>query len=152
MFPAEVVGKIACTVQVDTELVYAYAKTGENGPLEEFISGQHQANLQSVGDRCFEEGLYEAARIVFQHIPNYGRLASTLVKLHLFQPAVDAARKANSPKTWKEARPSCPMPSSVYSSLSLSLQGCADLGGAACHGLPEIQGSCAVHQYLIPQS
>ena len=89
-------------LQVDTELVYAYAKTGEIGPLEEFISGSHQANLQSVGDRCFTEGLFDAARIVFQHIPNWGRLASTLVKLHLFQQAVDAARKANSPRTWKE--------------------------------------------------
>ena len=84
--------------------MYAYAKTGENGPLEEFISSSHQANLQSVGDRCFEEGLFDAARIIFQHIPNWGRLASTLVKLHLFQPAVDAARKANSPRTWKEVR------------------------------------------------
>ncbi len=87
---------------MDTELVYAYAKTGEIGPLEEFISSSHQANLQSVGDRCFNEGLFDAARIVFQHIPNWGRLASTLVKLHLFQQAVDAARKANSPRTWKE--------------------------------------------------
>lgn len=52
--------------------------------------------------RCFEEGLYEAARVIFSRIPNYGRLASTLVKLHQFQAAVDAARKANSPKTWKE--------------------------------------------------
>lgn len=54
--------------------------------------------------RCFEEGLYEAARVIFSRIPNYGRLASTLVKLHQFQAAVDAARKANSPKTWKEVR------------------------------------------------
>lgn len=91
-------------LQVDTELVYAYAKTGGIGPLEEFISGSHQANLQSVGDRCFTEGLFEAARIIFQHIPNWGRLASTLVKLHLFQQAVDAARKANSPRTWKEVK------------------------------------------------
>ena len=101
-------------LQVDTELVYAYAITKENGPLEEFISGSHQANLQSVGDRCYEEGLFEAARIIFQHIPNWGKLASTLVKMHLFQPAVDAARKANSPRTWKEVLPvphDCPFPS-----------------------------------------
>jgi Region in Clathrin and VPS len=58
----------------------------------------------SVADRLFDEGLYEAAKIIFQHIPNYGRLASTLVKLHQFQAAVDAARKANSAKTWKEVR------------------------------------------------
>lgn len=89
-------------MQVDTELVYAYAKTEDMGALEEFISGTHQANLQSVGDRVFDEGMFEAARAIFAHIPNWGRLASTLVRLHQFQQAVDAARKANSPKTWKE--------------------------------------------------
>ena len=91
-------------VQVDTELVYAYAKTGDLAAMEEFISGPHQANLGTVGEYCFNEGLYEAARVVFAHIPNWGRLASTLVRLHQFQAAVDAARKANSPKTWKEVR------------------------------------------------
>lgn len=90
--------------QVDTELVYAYAKTEDMGALEEFMSGTHQANLQSVGDRVFDEGMFEAARAIFAHIPNWGRLASTLVRLHQFQQAVDAARKANSPKTWKEVR------------------------------------------------
>jgi len=35
-----------------------------------------------VGDRCFDEGNYEAARVLFAFIPNYGRLASTLVRLH----------------------------------------------------------------------
>ena len=90
------------TLQVDTELVYAYAKTGDLAALEEFISGAHQANLQSVGERLFSEGLFEPARTIFQHIPNYGRLASTLVRLHQFQAAVEAARKANSPRTWKE--------------------------------------------------
>ena len=63
--------------------------------------------LQSVGDRIFDEGLYEAARILFAHIPNYGRLASCLVRLHQFQPAVEAARKANSPRTWKEVCYAC---------------------------------------------
>jgi clathrin heavy chain len=93
--------------KVDSELVFAYAKTGQLGPLEEFISGAQQANLQSAGDRCFEAQLYEAARIIFVHIPNWGRLASTLVRLHHFQQAVDAARKANSPRTWKEVCYAC---------------------------------------------
>ena len=48
--------------------------------------------------------MYEPARILFQHLPNWGRLASTLVRLGRFQPAVDAARKANSPRIWKEVR------------------------------------------------
>lgn len=38
--------------KVDSELVFAYAKTGQLGPLEEFISGAQQANLQTAGDRC----------------------------------------------------------------------------------------------------
>lgn len=63
-----------------------------------------QANLQACGDRLFDEGLYEAARILFAQIPNYARLASTLLKLARYQHAVDAARKANSPKCWKEVR------------------------------------------------
>jgi hypothetical protein len=36
---------------VDTELVYAYSRTKDMGPLEEFIGSSHLANLQSVGDR-----------------------------------------------------------------------------------------------------
>lgn len=93
--------------KVDTELVYAYAKTNQMGALEEFISATHQANLQACGDRLFDEGLFEAARILFQHLPNWGRLASTLVRLTRFQQAVDAARKANSPKVWKEVMFAC---------------------------------------------
>jgi hypothetical protein len=57
-----------------------------------------------VERRCFEEGLYDASRVIFSRIPSWGRLASTLVKLHQFQAAVDAARKANNARTWKEVR------------------------------------------------
>ena len=48
-----------------------------------------------------------AARIIYATIPTSGRLASTLVRLHCFQPAVDAARKANSARTWKEVAYAC---------------------------------------------
>ena len=54
--------------------------------------------------RLFEESRYEAARVLFAHIPNWGRLASTLVKLERYQQAVDAARKANSPKVCVQSR------------------------------------------------
>ncbi len=37
---------------MDTELVYAYAKTGDLGALEEFISGAQQANLQARARRA----------------------------------------------------------------------------------------------------
>jgi clathrin heavy chain len=51
--------------------------------------------LQDVGDRCFEEGLYEAARIIYAKIPNYSRLATTLIRLKQYVAAVEAARKDN---------------------------------------------------------
>ncbi len=53
----------------------------------------HATPRDGARRRCFEEGLYDAARIIYTRIPNYGRLASTLVRLHQFQAAVDAARK-----------------------------------------------------------
>ncbi|WIA40738.1 hypothetical protein OEZ86_004423 [Tetradesmus obliquus] len=93
--------------KVDSELLYAYARVNNLGEIDAFLHTSHQANLQSVGDRCFDEGMYEAARLLFTHIPNWGRLASTLVRLHRFQEAVDAARKANSSKTWKEVCFAC---------------------------------------------
>ncbi|CAI6011217.1 unnamed protein product [Closterium sp. NIES-65] len=93
--------------KVDQELVYAYAKIEKLDAIEEFIALPNVANLQSVGDRLFDEELYEAARIIFQHISNWGRLASTLVRLQQFQAAVDAARKANSARVWKEVCFAC---------------------------------------------
>ena len=59
---------------------------------------------QAIGDRCYDDGFYEAARLLFTNISNFSRLASALVKLLKFQDAVEAARKANSTRTWKEAR------------------------------------------------
>ena len=88
--------------KVDTELCYAYARINKLSDLEEFIATPNAANRAVVGDRCFDEGLYEAAKVMFISDSNWGRLASTLVKLHQFQSAVDAARKANTAKTWKE--------------------------------------------------
>jgi clathrin heavy chain len=101
------VRKRARDPKVDTELVYALAKTGALAEMDTLVHGTHQANLQAVGDRLFEEGDYEAARALYAFIPNYGRLASALVRLHRFQEAVDAARKANNPKTWKEVCFAC---------------------------------------------
>lgn len=92
---------------VDTELAHAHAANGELAELEAFLAGPHGAALQAVGDRAFDDGRFEAARLVFAKIPNYGRLASALVRLRQWQPAVDAARKAASPRTWKEVCFAC---------------------------------------------
>ncbi|CAF4566840.1 unnamed protein product, partial [Rotaria sp. Silwood1] len=60
-----------------------------------------------VGDRCFDQGMYEAAKLLYNNISNYAKLAVTLCYLGDYQGAVDSARKANSTKTWKEICFSC---------------------------------------------
>lgn len=99
---------------IDTELVYSYAKASELenasyslADLEDFISGPNIAQLLNVGEKCFDETMYEAARIIFAHINNYSRLASALIKLGKYRDAVAAAGKANSIKTWKEVMVAC---------------------------------------------
>lgn len=57
-----------------------------------------------VGDRCYDDKMYEAAKLLYNNVSNFGRLASTLVHLGEYQAAVDGARKANSTRTWKEVK------------------------------------------------
>ena len=46
--------------------------------------------------------MYEAAKLLYNNISNFAKLAITLVHLKEYQGAVDGARKANSTRTWKE--------------------------------------------------
>uniref|UniRef100_A0A914HD52 Clathrin heavy chain n=1 Tax=Globodera rostochiensis TaxID=31243 RepID=A0A914HD52_GLORO len=92
---------------IETELCFAYAKTGRLTELEEFITEPNHAQIQQVGDRCVEHGMNDAARILFNSISNYAKLATTLVELGDFPGAVDAGRKANSTKTWKQVCFAC---------------------------------------------
>ena len=92
---------------IESELIYAYAKTARLADLEEFVSGPNHADISKIGDRCFEDGLYEAAKLLYNNVSNFGRLAITLVHLKEFQGAVDSARKANSTRTWKEVCFAC---------------------------------------------
>jgi len=52
---------------IDSELVFAYAKCGQRflTDLETFISDPNQADLLKCGDRCFDDKLYEAAKIIY---------------------------------------------------------------------------------------
>lgn len=83
---------------IESELLFAYAKTNRLADLEEFISMPNLANISAIGERCFTEKMYEAAKILFSSVSNWARLATTLVYLHEYQAAVDCARKANSTK------------------------------------------------------
>ncbi|KAH8314612.1 hypothetical protein KR067_011399, partial [Drosophila pandora] len=92
---------------IESELIYAYARTGRLADLEEFISGPNHADIQKIGDRCFNDGMYDAAKLLYNNVSNFARLAITLVYLKEFQGAVDSARKANSTRTWKEVCFAC---------------------------------------------
>jgi clathrin heavy chain len=86
---------------IDTELIYAYAKTNNLTELEQFVSGPNVSNIQSIGDRCFSEGLYQAAKILFININNNSKLALCHIHLGEYREAVEAAKKANNVSTWK---------------------------------------------------
>jgi clathrin heavy chain len=92
---------------IETELIYAYAKTNRLAELEEFISGPNHAQILQVGDRCFDGKMYEASKILYNNVSNYGKLAITLCYMGDYQGAVESARKANSTKTWKEVCFAC---------------------------------------------
>jgi len=87
--------------------VFAFAKTSRLADLEEFIASPNIAQIQAIGDRCYKEKMYEAAKILYSSVSNYASLASTLVHLKEYQAAVDCARKANSTRVWKDVNEAC---------------------------------------------
>ena len=93
--------------QLDTTLIYAYAKANKLGELEEFISAPNVARIDDVGERCFNEQMFSAAKLLFASINNNAKLALCLVNLEQYREAVDAAHKANSVSTWKEVNRVC---------------------------------------------
>lgn len=70
---------------IESELIYAYARTGRLADLEEFISGPNHADIQKIGDRCFDDKMYNAAKLLYNNVSNFARLAITLVYLKEFQ-------------------------------------------------------------------
>jgi clathrin heavy chain len=92
---------------VDTALAFCYARTDQLPELEEFLRGTNVANVEESGDKAYEEGYHEAAKIFFTSISNWAKLATTLVHLEDYQGAVECARKANSVKVWKQVNEAC---------------------------------------------
>lgn len=70
-----------------------FCQTNQLSELESFVASNKNTQLQTVGDACFSEDLFEAARVVFNAIGNWPRLVSCLVKLKNFSAAIEAARK-----------------------------------------------------------
>jgi len=92
---------------IDSELLYCFAKTGKNVDLENFLSNPNSADLPGTGDRCFRDKLYEAAKVIFVNLKNNAKIASCLIRLKQYNAAFESAKKANTPKTWKELCLAC---------------------------------------------
>ncbi|KAI0987660.1 hypothetical protein GJ496_003725 [Pomphorhynchus laevis] len=87
---------------ISSEYAYALAKINKLAELEEFLATPNHAQVGEVGERCFDDGLYQAAKLLFNSKSDFARLAVTLCHLDDYQGAVDSAKKANSTKTWKQ--------------------------------------------------
>ncbi|KAJ3893359.1 hypothetical protein GG344DRAFT_87260 [Lentinula edodes] len=93
--------------KIDTELAFAYARTDRLHDMEDFLSMTNVADILEVGERCFEVELYQAAKLLFQSISNWARLATTLIYLGENQAAVESARKAGNTQVWKQVHAAC---------------------------------------------
>lgn len=79
---------------IDTTLAYAYARTDRLHDMEDFLSVTNVADILVVGEKCFDDELYQASKLLFTSISNWARLATTLIYLEENQAAVESARKA----------------------------------------------------------
>ncbi|KAF2684962.1 clathrin heavy chain [Lentithecium fluviatile CBS 122367] len=94
-------------VPVDTALAFCYARTNQLPELEDFLRATNVADVEASGDKAYEEGYHEAAKIFYTSISNWAKLATTLVHLEDYQAAVECARKANSIKVWRQVNEAC---------------------------------------------
>lgn len=93
--------------EIDGALIYAYANLERESDIEKFVAGPNVADAEDIGDKLFEKGNYEAAKILFSSVSKYSKLATTLVHLGDYQGAVDCARKALNIRVWKQVHDAC---------------------------------------------
>ncbi|KAK3077093.1 hypothetical protein LTS18_011230, partial [Coniosporium uncinatum] len=92
---------------IDTALAFCFARLNQLAELEDFLRATNVADVEASGDKAYEEGFHEAAKIFYTSISNWAKLATTLVHLEDYQAAVECARKANSTKVWKQVNEAC---------------------------------------------
>lgn len=92
---------------IDGAIINAYATLGKLSEIERFLKLSNVAELETIGDKLYDNGNYEAAKLIFESISNYSKLASTLVFLNDYTAAVDCARKASNIKVWKQVNQAC---------------------------------------------
>ena len=92
---------------IDTALAFSYARLDQLAELEDFLRSANVADIEASGDKAYEEGFHQAAKIFFTSISNWAKLATTLVHLEDYQAAVECARRANSVMVWKQVNEAC---------------------------------------------
>lgn len=92
---------------IDTALAFCFARLDQLAELEDFLRSTNVADIEASGDKAYEEGYHQAAKIFFTSVSNWAKLATTLVHLEDYQAAVECARKANSVKVWKQVNEAC---------------------------------------------
>lgn len=65
--------------EIDGQLLLSYAATDKLYDLKDFLNSPNVADLETIGDKLYNEKQYEAAKVVFTSISNWAKLASTLV-------------------------------------------------------------------------
>ena len=92
---------------IDCELVYALARCNKLTELETLLGQSNINDLGTIGDRLYDEKIYEPAKIIYEHLGNNARLASCYVNLKNYNQALIAAKKSNTQKCWKEVCFAC---------------------------------------------
>lgn len=92
---------------IDNEYIYCLAKLNKNVEIDNFINGGNAADLAKTGDRLYQEGLFEQAKILYSKLKANSKIASCYVRLDQYQQAIEYARRANNVKTWKEIVYAC---------------------------------------------
>merc|ERR1719495_640543 len=79
-------GKAQLQQAMVKEAIDSYIKADDpSADLEEFVSSPNHADVGKIGDRCFDAGMYEAAKLLYNNISNFAKLAITLVHLKEYQ-------------------------------------------------------------------
>ncbi|KAI8935959.1 hypothetical protein NX059_007464 [Plenodomus lindquistii] len=94
-------------VPIDTALAFCFARTDQLSELEDFLHATNVADVEASGDKAYEEGYHQAAKIFYTSISNWAKLATTLVHLEEYQAAVECARKASNVKVWRQVNEAC---------------------------------------------
>ena len=92
---------------IECELVYSLSRCNKLPELETLLGQTNINDLNTIGDRLYDEKYYEPARIIYDHLGNNSRLASCLVALKNYTQALAAAKKSNTQKCWKEVCFAC---------------------------------------------